>query len=102
MGIDMSLVSWLLPRAQQSPVASFTKEVNLRLAKRPLKTNGRLANRRLTSLVKEATGKLSGEHVIWTTVKSYLSALELIFIRCWFSQSWHRSLQCLLLLIEIR
>ena len=38
------------------PVASFTKEVNPRLAKRPLKTNGRLANRGLTSLVKEATG----------------------------------------------
>ena len=38
------------------PVASFTKEVNPRLAKRPLKTNGRLANLELTSLVKEATG----------------------------------------------
>ena len=38
-----------------APVASFTKEVNLRLAKHPLKTNGRLANRGLTSLVKEAT-----------------------------------------------
>ena len=38
------------------PVASITKEVNPRLAKRPLKTNGRLANRGLTSLVKEATG----------------------------------------------
>ena len=37
------------------PVASFTKEVNPRLAKRPLKINGRLANHRLTSLVKEAT-----------------------------------------------
>ena len=36
-------------------MASFTKEVNPRLAKRPLKTNGRLANRGLTSLVKEAT-----------------------------------------------
>ena len=36
------------------PVASFTKEVNPRLAKRPLKTNGRLANRGLTSLVKWA------------------------------------------------
>ena len=36
-------------------VASFTKEVNPWLAKRPLKTNGRLANRRLTFLVKEAT-----------------------------------------------
>ena len=43
---------------QSSPeitVASFTKEVNLRLAKRPLVFNGRLANRGLTSLVKEAT-----------------------------------------------
>ena len=36
-------------------VASFTKDVNPRLAKRLLKTNGRLANRWLTSLVKEAT-----------------------------------------------
>ena len=39
----------------QRSVASFTKEVNPRLAKRPLKTNGRLANRGSTSLVKEAT-----------------------------------------------
>ena len=37
------------------PVASFTKEVNQRLAKRPLINNGRLANHRLTSLVKEST-----------------------------------------------
>ena len=36
------------------PVASFTKEVNQRLAKRPMDFNGRLANRGLTSLVKEA------------------------------------------------
>ena len=42
-----------------TPVASFTKEVNLRLAKRPLKTNRRLANRGLTSLVKEATDGLN-------------------------------------------
>ena len=40
----------------QTPVASFTKEVNPRLAKRRLVFNGRLANRRLISLVKEATG----------------------------------------------
>ena len=40
------------------PVASFTKEVNPRLAKSPLKTNGRLADPELTSvlLVKEAIG----------------------------------------------
>ena len=36
-------------------MASFIKEVNPRLAKRPLIFNGRLANRGLTSLVKEAT-----------------------------------------------
>ena len=35
--------------------ASFTKEVNLRLAKCPLKTNGRLANLELISLIKEGT-----------------------------------------------
>ena len=43
------LVPWIT-------VASFTKEVNPRLDKRPLVFNGRLANRVLTSLVKEATG----------------------------------------------
>ena len=36
-------------------VAFFTEEVNPRLAKRPLKTNERIANLELTSLVKEAT-----------------------------------------------
>ena len=40
-----------------APVASFTKEVNPQLAKRPLVFNGCLANRGLTSLVKEATGR---------------------------------------------
>ena len=38
-----------------SPVAFFAKEVNHRLAKRPLVFNGRLAKRGLTSLVKDAT-----------------------------------------------
>ena len=37
-------------------VASFTKEGNLRFAICPLIFNGRLANRSLTSLVKQATG----------------------------------------------
>ena len=41
-----------------TPLASFTKEVNPWLAKHPLKTNGCLAYRRLTSSVKEATGSL--------------------------------------------
>ena len=44
-------------------VASFTKEVNPRLVKRPLKTNGRLANRGLTSLVKEATANQAAQAV---------------------------------------
>ena len=48
-----------------SPVASFAKEVNPRLAKRPLRTNGRLANRGLTSLVKEATGH-QGDMCHWS------------------------------------
>ena len=39
-----------------TPVVSFTNKVNPRLAKRPLKTNGRLANLELSSLVKEAAG----------------------------------------------
>ena len=34
---------------------SFTQEVNPRLVKRPLKTNGRLANLGLTSFAKQAT-----------------------------------------------
>ena len=44
---------WTIQSAIYQPAASFTKEVNLWLAKRPLETNGRLANRGLTSLVKE-------------------------------------------------
>ena len=58
-----------------TPVASFTKVVNPRLAKRPLKTNGRLANRGLTTLVKEATvaGQKSprkhGFHQLWCVLE---------------------------------
>ena len=55
------------------PVASFTKEVNPRLAKCPLKTNGRLANRGLTSLVKEATGVITG-HGIGLVLLGYSSS----------------------------
>ena len=55
-------------------VASFTKEVYPRLAKRPLKTNGRLANRGLTSLVKEDTGGYPWLQ-IWG---GFLSALNMV------------------------
>ena len=41
----------------QMTVASFTKEFNPQLVKRPLKTNGSLAYLELTSLVKEANGR---------------------------------------------
>ena len=41
-----------MTKRQDSTVASLTKEVNPRLAKRPLVFNGRLANRELASLVK--------------------------------------------------
>ena len=45
-------------------VASFTKEVNPRLAKCLLEPNGRLPDLELTSLVKEATGAyLMPEHL---------------------------------------
>ena len=46
-------------------VTSFTKEVNLRLAKRSLKANGRLANRGFTSFVKEATGRYGSSACIF-------------------------------------
>ena len=44
--------------------AVFTKEVSPQLAKRPLKTNGRLANRGLTSFVKEATGRYTHSDIM--------------------------------------
>ena len=40
-----------------TPMATFTKDVNPRVTKRPLKINGRLTNLELLSLVKEATGR---------------------------------------------
>ena len=42
-------------RLLPTTAVSSTKKVNPRLAKRPLVFNGRLADRGLTSLVKEAT-----------------------------------------------
>ena len=52
-------------------MASFTKEVNPRLAKCPLKTNGHLANLELTSLVKEATGMWS----VWSEQIRHFAAV---------------------------
>ena len=53
-------------------VASFTKEVNWRLAKRPLVFNGRLANHQLTSLIKEATDVSANKHwPTWTVIHGW-------------------------------
>ena len=57
------------------PVASFTKEVNPQLAKRPLVFNGRLANRVLTSLLKE------------TTVATYGSKIPAGMTLTWFTRN---------------
>ena len=54
--VDGPQLNYMLSPFSQLPVASFNKEVNPGLAKRPLETNGRLANRKLTSFVKETTG----------------------------------------------
>ena len=51
-----SLQTTIISLSQGSLMAFFSREVNLRLAKRPLVFNGSLANRGLISLVKEATG----------------------------------------------
>ena len=58
-GHQMAVVQTDLTLLQPS-VAHFTKEVNPRLAKCPLKINGRLANLGLTSVVKEAAGGRKG------------------------------------------
>ena len=58
-------------------LAYFTKEINLRVAKRLLVFNGRLANRELTSLVKEAAGRY------WTCPQipvAYLKQLLIVII----------------------
>ena len=64
---------YFLEACYQWPVLLTTKEVNSRLAKRPLVFNGCLANRRLTSLVKEATGIQVSQHWFrqWLGTKSF-------------------------------
>ena len=72
-----------------TPVASFTKEVNPQLAKGPLKTNGCLANRELTSLVNEAT------HVLVSCVARISAAMILnVHVFCWKLFRPFASFQC--------
>ena len=61
------------------PVASFSEEVYSRIAKRPLVFNGRLANRRLTSLVKETTGVLRS----WSTELMHIKIDGQLIDACW-------------------
>ena len=83
------------------PVASFTKEINPRLAKRPLVCNGCLVNHGITFLVKEATEdndsrgkwvKLVGRgpgQIVFAEVKLYRSrSQDQGPIR--YTSSWHR------------
>ena len=64
-----------------TPVASFTNKVNPRFAIRPLVFNGHLANRGLTSLVKEAT--VCGRVVQWTLytviTRFYVFSRQVVF-----------------------
>ena len=62
-------------QTQSQRVASFTKEVNQRLANRPLVFNGRLANRGSTPLVKEATGDCSAANAVWGNLRLWQRAL---------------------------
>ena len=59
------MLSFFTMTSHQCRVASFTKGVKPRLAERPLKIYGHLANRGLTSLVKEATGILNYDSIIF-------------------------------------
>ena len=60
----------------------FTKEVNPWLAKRALKTNGRLANLELTSFVKEATNASTDiSHKSVPNLSMYICILDTIHKR---------------------
>ena len=72
-------------RTHCSPVASFTKEVYQWLAKCPLVSNGHLANRWLTSLVKEATGN-QNYTVVWLICLSICSSSDCI-LHCSFNEA---------------
>ena len=62
-GIYRYLLCWCERVIRMHISDLFIQEVNQRLAKRPLKTNGRLANLEWTSSVKEATGVLCQKQV---------------------------------------
>ena len=63
------------------PMASLTKEVKSRWAKHPLVFNGRLANRRLTSSVKEATGNTTPQSGhSWVLRVSYVAVWNECFV----------------------
>ena len=83
--LGITLPSYTL--ALKSISGLFYKEVNSRLAKRPLVFNGRLANHGLTSLVKEATdisrhiADNKVEHVVFQIL--YQKIIKTIFKGSW-------------------
>ena len=99
--IDLGATEWIIwvltsliyQAFWQLPLASFTNKVNPRLAKRPLDFNGRLANRGLTSLIKEATG------LIYRTETDSTETFPWLLYQWQFAQRYkHRNLgPCLLL-----
>ena len=78
--------SWMTHRT----AAFFTKEVNPRLPKRPLKTNGRLGNRGLTSLVKEATSNQSIDRTTWVgdDIRQHALCYLDMYKSKYFQQTW--------------
>ena len=79
-------------------MASFSKEVNPRLVKGPLKTNGHLANRGLTYLVKEATGVCTTKNIAkklqicWKFSLLYFKKINLIttkFYTAHYMYGWY-------------
>ena len=68
------------------PVDSFTKEVNMRLVKRPLVVIGRLANRGFTSLVNKQRVLMHG-HQGWN-VRHGLCHIYMIYVYIWVVYSF--------------
>ena len=76
----MSMLNHLVAvEVSKTPVAYFTKEANPRLAKRPLKTNGRLANRLSTRPLEP----------IWISLDKWINnfilhiIMDVITYQCW-------------------
>ena len=96
-GLEQKLINlWTLGKRLPS-TASFTKEVNSRLAKCPLVFNGRLTYGGLTSLVKEANSLqlsplITWLNIIWYCVKQNSDGCR-NWISLWFAKKHYTSHQ---------